>query len=70
MKTSRKISIAALSLVLAMTGTMLTGQKTPVAAAPTDATVQSYEQQLAEIAVKQKDALNRLANVRNDYSNV
>lgn len=70
MKTSRKISIAALSLVLAMTGTMLTGQKTPVAAAPTDATVQSYEQQLAEIATKQKDALNRLANVRNDYSNV
>jgi len=70
MKTTRKISIAALTMALAITGTMLTGQKTPIEAAPTDATVQAYEQQLAEIAVKQKDALNRLANVRNDYSNV
>ena len=74
MKKSKKISIAALALVMFLSGTMLTGQKTPVLAANSkyaaDATVKSYEQQLAEIAAKQKDALKRLESVRNDYSNV
>ncbi len=66
MKNSKKIRIAALALVMALSATVLTGQRTPIQAAPTDATVQSYEQQLSEIANKQKEALNKLATVRGD----
>lgn len=39
-------------------------------AALTDATVQSYEKQIAELATKQEEALAKLETVRNDYSNV
>ena len=48
----------------------MTGMLILVKAVPTDATVKSYEQQLSEIAAKQQDALNRLADVRGDMSNV
>ena len=36
----------------------------------TDATVQSYEQQLADLAVRQEEALAKLDAVRDDYSDV
>ncbi len=70
MKKIQKIRIAALALLLSLSATLLTGQHSPIQAAPTDATVQSYEQQLSEIAVKQKEALDKLASVRGDMSNV
>ncbi len=70
MKKIQKHKIAALALALVCSATILTGQRTPVQAAPTDATVQSYEQQLAELAAKQKDALAKLENVRGSMSDV
>lgn len=56
-----------LSALLCATALLLPGQKT-MAGEATDATVKSYEQQLAELAAKQQDALNRLQSIRNDYS--
>ncbi len=41
---------------------------TNTAAAPTDATVQSYEKQIAELATQQQEALDRLNEVRGDYA--
>jgi len=69
MKKIKKRSIAALCLVMLLTGGTLTKQQSPIRAALTDATVQSYEQQLEELAVKKQQALNRLSEVRGDLTN-
>ncbi len=53
--------LAALCLVLGLTTSIFAG---------TDATVQSYEQQMAALAAKQEEALAKLDQVRGDYSNV
>lgn len=67
MKTNKKIRILLLGVMLCATALLLPGQKT-MAGEATDATVKSYEQQIAELAAKQQDALNRLQSIRNDYS--
>lgn len=67
MKTNRNIRLALLAVMLCATCLCLPGQKT-MAGEATDATVKSYEQQIAELAAKQQDALNRLQSIRNDYS--
>lgn len=41
----------------------------PVASDNTDATVQSYEDQLAEIAWKKQQALNELSDIDSDRTN-
>lgn len=69
MKTKRNTKIAVLAMLLCAATFVMPVQHT-MAGEATDATVKSYEQQLAEIAAKQQDALNRLQSVRNDYSNV
>ena len=51
-----------------LTAALLTG--IPAGAALTDATVKSYEQQLAELQAKQAEALAKLDTVRDDYSDV
>ena len=58
-KTLRRFCILALAV-------LLTG---PVHAL-TDATVQAYEQQMADLAARQEEALARLDAVRDDYSDV
>ena len=67
-KLAKKASAAVLCAVMLGTSALLTGSHTPTKAALTDATVQSYEQQLAELQAKQKEALAKLEAVRNDYS--
>jgi len=57
-----------LVIALLLSCTTLTAQHSPAAAALTDATVQSYEQQLAEISIKQQQALNKLSDIRDDLS--
>lgn len=52
-------------IAAALVGLMLV---TNTAAAPTDATVQSYEKQIAELATQQQEALDRLNAVRGDYA--
>ena len=69
MKTKRNTKIAVLAMLLCAATFVMPVQHT-MAGEATDATVKSYEQQLAEIAAKQQDALNRLQSVRDDYSNV
>ncbi len=69
MKTKRNTKIAVLAMLLCAATFVMPVQHT-MAGEATDATVKSYEQQLAEIAAKQQDALNRLQTVRDDYSNV
>jgi len=66
MKLMRKLIKTASAVV--MTAAMLNG--IPAGAAPTDATVKSYEQQLSELQTKQAEALARLDAVRGDYSDV
>ena len=70
MNRMKKISIGLAFLSVIVMCVMMTGMLILVKAVPTDATVKSYEQQLSEIAAKQQDALNRLADVRGDMSNV
>lgn len=67
MKNRKNIRILLLSVMLCATCLCLPGQKT-LAGEATDATVKSYEQQIAELAAKQQDALNRLQSIRSDYS--
>ncbi len=62
----RKLTKTAAAVML--TAAMLTG--IPAGAALTDATVKSYEQQLAELQAKQAEALAKLDTVRDDYSDV
>ena len=66
MKLMRKLIKTASAVVL--TAAILNG--IPAGAAPTDATVKSYEQQLSELQTKQAEALARLDAVRGDYSDV
>ena len=68
MKHIKKWSLGALVIALLLSCTTLTAQHSPAAAALTDATVQSYEQQLAEISIKQQQALNKLSDIRDDLS--
>lgn len=70
MNKTKKISLCIALLTMAVTFALMFGTLTLIKAAPTDATVKSYEQQISELAAKQQDALNRLANVRGDLSNV
>ncbi|MBQ3592509.1 MAG: hypothetical protein II979_11260, partial [Clostridia bacterium] len=58
-KTLRRFCILALAVLL-----------TGPAHALTDATVQAYEQQMADLAARQEEALARLDAVRDDYSDV
>ncbi len=69
MNRTKHISLGIALLTLVVTFGVMVGMLTAVRAA-TDATVKSYEQQIAELAAKQQDALNRLANVRGDLSDV
>ena len=62
----RKLTKTAAAVML--TAALLTG--IPAGAALTDATVKSYEQQLAELQAKQAEALAKLDTVRDDYSDV
>ena len=52
-------------IAAALVGLMLV---TNTAAAPTDATVQSYEKQIAALATQQQEALAKLETVRGDYA--
>ncbi|MBR4961008.1 MAG: hypothetical protein IKY52_08940, partial [Clostridia bacterium] len=70
MNKTKKISLVIAFLTLAVTFGLMAGMVTLIQAAPTDATVKSYEQQIAELASKQKDALQRLENVRGDLTDV
>ena len=70
MNRTKKISLVIAVLTLAVTFGLMAGMVTLIHAAPTDATVKSYEQQIAELASKQKDALQRLENVRGDLTDV
>jgi len=69
MKISRQTvkSVLGICLCLILTTSFLSS--TPLFnAGLTDATVQSYEQQLAEISQRQKEALNNLQYVRNEHA--
>ncbi len=72
MKTIRnrfsKTTAAVLCAAMLGTSMLLTASNVPVEAALTDATVKSYEQQLAELQAKQDEALAKLEKVRGDYS--
>jgi len=70
MNRTKLISIGLALVSVMLMCVLMTGMITLVSAVPTDATVKSYEQQLSEIAAKQKDALKKLENVRGDMSNV
>jgi len=70
MNRTKLISIGVALVSVMLMCVLMTGMITLVSAVPTDATVKSYEQQLSEIAAKQKDALKKLENVRGDMSNV
>ncbi|MBR4961009.1 MAG: peptidoglycan DD-metalloendopeptidase family protein [Clostridia bacterium] len=66
MKSVRKLAVRAFAVILCTA--VLCG--VPAGAALTDATVKSYEQQLAELQAKQEEALANLEAVRGDYSDI
>lgn len=64
----RRCAVFALALLLLVTGGVFCGSSNAAPSQLTDATVKAYEEQLAALAQKEKEILNRLTSLRNQQA--